>query len=126
MPVKDITLSQDQRESMVDAGATLVEDIHKRWPIWNELAKRELRGFSSTYMVIAIQLMAQGMVAMLCAQVPEASVAKTVEELLDFYTDPKVMEQIAAMGDDKKEILAFCDRILRDQSEGLAKRKAAN
>ena len=122
MPAKDITTFEDQ----YDAAETVAEDILNRWKVWNELAKKELGEMSSPYMLIATQLMGQAMMAMLCAQVPEAVVAKDVERLFDLYTDPDVMAQIAAMRDDKKEIIAFCDRILQDQIKGLAKHRAIN
>jgi hypothetical protein len=126
MPAKDVTPTDEQREGLMSAASALSEDIHKRWPIWSELAKQELGKWSSPNMVIAVYLLTYGMNVMLLAQVPEGAVSKAADDLFDLYTDPDIMAQIAALRDDKKEILAFCDKIMRAQSENIYKRKAAN
>lgn len=126
MPAKDITPTQDEMERRFDVAATLGEDIHKRWPIWNELAKKELGGFSNPVMAIAAHLLASGMMAMLWNQVSEGSVEEMLDQLFDLYTDPDMMKKFAELKDDKKEILAFCAKIRLEQSHVIAKRRVAN
>jgi hypothetical protein len=126
MPAKDITPTDEQREKHFDAVATLGEDIHKRWPIWNELAKKEMGELSSPVMVVATHLLATGMMAMLWNQVSEGSVEEMLDQLFDLYTDPDMMKKFAELKDDKKEILAFCAKIRLEQTHVIAKRKVAN
>ena len=126
MPAKDITPSQEDKERSLDAAVTLAEDIHKRWPIWVELADKNLGMFSSPHMLIAVHLLSSGMQAMLYAQMPAGVIAKSVEQLFDMMTNPDYLTHIAEMREDKASILAFCDRLLRDQANDMVKHKAAN
>ena len=126
MPVKDVTPTPDDMERTAYAIDALATDIHDRWPLWIEMAKPHIGQWSSPYMVVAGQLLGQGVMAMLAAQVHPAEIMKIADHLFDIYTDPEVATKLAALRDDKADILGFVEKLLVAQAEQLAKHRTAN
>jgi len=123
MPVKDVT---PDISNTIAANAALAHDINERWPVWTGIVKAHLGEVSSPYMMVAIMLLGQGLMAMLCAEVSRVDILKTVENLFDTYTDPAVQEKIVGLRDEKAEIMAFVEHLLTQNAEGLAKQKQMN
>ena len=126
MTVKDITPTEDDLGALLAFGVTLEEDIHKRWPVWLEMAKANPTKMSSPYMVVATQLMGQGIMAMLCAQVAPADVIKQAEGMIDILCNPEFHKNLDSLGEDKKEIMTFVERIVMDNVAHLASQGKVN
>ena len=126
MKVKDVTATEADIDAAIAFTNALVRDIHQRWPIWLEMAEANPMKMSSPYMAVAVQLMTQGMMAMLCASVAPPDVIKCAEGLLDLCCDPAFHEQLAAQRDDKKEIMAFFEKVVMENAAHLAKQNKVN
>ena len=126
MKVKDVTATEADIDAAIAFTNALVRDIHQRWPIWLEMAEANPMKMSSPYMAVATQLMAQGMMAMLCASVAPPDVIKCAEGMLDMYCDPALHEQLVAQRDDKKEIMAFFEKVVMDNAAHLARQSKVN
>lgn len=119
-------------EKIVDvseaAATEIARDIFDLSPKWMELAKGA--GAPNPYGFIAATLLAQGMMMLIAAQVPASRVLEDAEHLFDFYTDPEMMAEIAAIRDDKAAIVAYMERLLEDNIKLRAltalRKKAAN
>lgn len=123
MPIEPQEIDLGKR---VDTADALVKDIVGRWPVWKKIVEEHGPHHSSAYMAIATHLFSAGMAAMLEAQVAPAEILDAAGELFDLYTDPEYLAKMAALRDDKDEIMRFIASMLEANMKKMAKHRKAN